>query len=141
MVGDGTGTATIVDSDALFGPNPVINVSNPTFYEGDDGQRRAQFQIHLSRVPATNVTIAYRSEDGTAIAGVDYVQKLPGTVVFAPGQISKTIDVLVNSDTEANGDRDFTRLDYTLQASFEQSRIAISFSRRRCLRIFPLNPR
>lgn len=102
-----TGTGTIVDSDGLFGPNPVITVSSGTVYEGDDGQRRAQFFVHLSRAPASNVSITYSSSDGTATAPGDYITKLPGAVTFAPGQISRTVDVLVNSDTTPDSDRDF----------------------------------
>ncbi len=107
VIGDDTGIGTIVDSDGLYGPNPVINVSNVQIYEGDQGQRRAQFQIHLSRAPLTNVTINYTTSDGTAVAGTDYITKFPGTVQFAPGQISKTVDVLVNSNTGSGADRDF----------------------------------
>ena len=64
-IGNGTGTGTIVDADAVSTINPAITVSNGTIYEGDDGQRRAQFFVHLSRPPATNVTITYTTADGT----------------------------------------------------------------------------
>ena len=105
--GTSTGTGVILDSDGLFGPNPVIATTSGTVYEGDSGQRRAQFYIQLSRPPASNVTITYNTSDGTATAPGDYITKLPGTVVFAPGQISKTVDVLVNSDTVVGSGRDF----------------------------------
>lgn len=113
VIGDTTGTATIIDADAISTANPAITVSNPTVTEGDTGQRRAQFLIHLSRAPASPVTLTYATADTTATAGQDYVIKLPGTVVFAPGQISKTIDVLVNSNTTVDGPRTFT-LDVTV---------------------------
>ena len=102
-----TGTGVILDADGLFGPNPVIVTTSGTVYEGNSGQRRAQFYIQLSRPPASNVTITYNTSDGTATAPGDYITKLPGTVVFAPGQISKTVDVLVNSDTDVGTGRDF----------------------------------
>jgi chitinase len=86
---------------------PLLQSDPGTVYEGDDGQRRAQFFVHLSRAPLSNVTISYSSADGSATAPGDYVAKLPGTVVFAPGQISKTIDVLVNSDGTAGSNREF----------------------------------
>jgi alpha-tubulin suppressor-like RCC1 family protein len=113
VLGDDTGTATIVDADDASVTNPAITVSNPTVIEGDTGQRRAQFLIHLSRVPASPVTVTYATTDGTATAGSDYVAKLPGTVVFAPGQISKTVDVLISSDTTPGTARSFT-LDITV---------------------------
>ena len=108
VLGDDTATATIVDADPVSATNPAVTVSDPTIVEGDSGQRRAQFLIHLSRAPETPVTVTYATADGSAVAGQDYVAKLPGTVVFAPGQISKTIDVLVNSDTTADAARSFT---------------------------------
>lgn len=104
-VGDGTGTARIVDADEASVDNPVINVAAGTVVEGDVGKRRAQFHVQLSRPPVSNVTISYVTADFTAAAPADYTAKLPGTVVFAPGQISKTIDVLVNSNTTADNDR------------------------------------
>ncbi len=108
VVGDDTGTATIVDADGVSSVNPAITVSNGSIHEGDSGQRMAQFFVHLSRAPATNVSIAYASSNGTAQSPGDYIAKLPGTVTFAPGQISKTIDVRVNSDTVVGQDVGFT---------------------------------
>ena len=51
VVGDDTGTATIIDADAVSATNPAITVSNPTVVEGDQGDRVAQFLVHLSRPP------------------------------------------------------------------------------------------
>lgn len=99
VVGSDTGTATIVDADGVSGVNPAIAVSSPTVTEGDQGERRAQFLVHLSRAPATPLSITYATSDGTASADVDYTAKLPGTVIFAPGQISKTVDVLVTPNS------------------------------------------
>lgn len=108
VIGQATGTGTIVDSDAVGSDDPVITVSSGTVYEGDDGQRRAQFLIHLSRPPAENVTLTYGTADGSATAGSQYVAKLPGKITFAPGQVSKTIDVLVNSNTDVGPDSEFS---------------------------------
>lgn len=106
--GNTTGSATIVDSDGLSGPNPVITVSSGSVIEGDVGERRAQFHVHLSRAPASNVTITFSTANGTAQAGQDYAARLPGTVVFAPGQISKTVDVVVLSDNVVDSARSFS---------------------------------
>lgn len=106
-------TATIIDADGLAGPNPVITVSGGSVVEGDSGQRRAQFRVQLSRAPASNVTVTYATADISAVAGTDYTTKVPGSVVFAPGQISKTIDVLVSGNSSDGPDREF-RLDVTV---------------------------
>ena len=106
-LGVSTGTATIVDADRPDVTGPVLTVSSGTVREGDDGQRRAQFMVHLSRPLAAPLAIEYTTADGTAVAGEDYVTKLPGRTTMVPGQVSKTIDVLVNSDVASSGDRDF----------------------------------
>jgi hypothetical protein len=106
-VGDGTGTATIIDVDELSTANPAITVSSGTVVEGDGGQRRAQFHVHLSRAASTTLTVAYTTADQDAVAGTDYTAKLPGTLVFPPGQISRTIDVLVASDLAVGPARSF----------------------------------
>lgn len=107
-VGRDTGTATIVDPDGLASANPVITVSSGSVIEGASGQRRAQFFVHLSKAAASIVSFSYTTADGSATAPGDYLAKLPGAATFAPGQISKTIDVLVGSDATVGTDRAFT---------------------------------
>ncbi len=106
-------TGLIIDQTALTAFNPVINVTNGEVIEGDDGQRVAKFYIQLSRPTASPITFTYDTADGTATAPTDYITKLPGTVNFLPGQISKTVDVLVNSNTTPQADRTFD-LDVTV---------------------------
>jgi alpha-tubulin suppressor-like RCC1 family protein len=125
VVDDDSGSATIVDTDPTSTTNPAITVSSSTVVEGDSGQRRAQFLIHLSRAPETPVTVTYATTDGTAVAGDDYVAKLPGTVVFAPGQVSKTVDVLVNSDDVGGAARSFS-LDVTVTGGSPVEEITMS---------------
>lgn len=127
VIGDDTGVATIVDADAVSGANPAITVSSTTVHEGDSGTRRAQFQVHLSRAPSTNVTISYTTADGTATAGSDYTAKLPGTVVFAPGQISKSIDVAIAPNTTVGNLRDL-RLDVAVAGGSPVEELAMSGS-------------
>ncbi len=107
-VGRDTGTATIVDPDGLASANPVITVSSGSVVEGTSGQRRAQFFVHLSKAATSIVSFSYTTADGSATAPGDYLTKLPGAATFAPGQISKTIDVLVGSDATVGTDRAFT---------------------------------
>ena len=48
VIGDDTGHATIVDADGMSAANPAITVSSGSVVEGDTGQRKAQFFVHLS---------------------------------------------------------------------------------------------
>jgi alpha-tubulin suppressor-like RCC1 family protein len=106
-IGRNTGTATIVDPDGIVSENPVITVSSGSVVEGDSGQRRAQFFVHLDKPATSIVAFSYTTADDSATAPGDYITKLPGAATFVPGQISKTIDVLVGSDTTVGTDRTF----------------------------------
>lgn len=106
-IGRSTGTATIIDADGVSTSSPAISVSSVSIVAGDDIQLRAQFFIHLSRATGSPLTVTYDTHDGTASSPADYVAKLPGSTTFSPGQISKTIDVLVNPSPAVSG-RTFT---------------------------------
>ena len=57
------------------------------------------FRVDLDdrRGTKTTVTVDYRTVDGTAKAGIDYVAA-SGTLTFAPGEKSKEFDVTVKDD-------------------------------------------
>lgn len=66
--------------------------------------RKATFTVTLSGPSTVPVTVSYTTQNGTATggaslatAGVDYVSK-SGTLSFAPGEVSKTIEVSVRDD-------------------------------------------
>ena len=66
--------------------------------EGDAGTTTATFTVSLSNPSAFPVTVDASTSDQTATAPADY-GAVSTTVSFAPGQISKTVDVLVQGDT------------------------------------------
>ena len=70
------------------------------------GSARAQFNITLSAAAAEPVSVDWVTRDGTALAGRDY-QANGGTVVFAPGQTSKTVEVFIYGRTVETEDRVF----------------------------------
>jgi chitinase len=53
------------------------------------------------------VTVQFATADGSATAGADYVS-VNGTLTFAPGERSKTIEVAVVGDTVAEANETFT---------------------------------
>ena len=69
-----------------------------TVTEGDAGTKTVDFTVTLSAASAQTVTVNYATADGTATAGLDY-QTASGTLTFNPGDLTKTITVLVNGDT------------------------------------------
>ena len=52
------------------------------------------------------VSVRYRTQDGTAVAGVQY-QAISGTLEFGPGEILKTIEIPIINDAFHRGDSQF----------------------------------
>lgn len=61
------------------------------------------FPVTLSAPSKKDVTIAYATADGGAKAGNDYTAA-SGTLDFAPGVTSKTVDVTITADKALHGD-------------------------------------
>ncbi len=101
-ISDATGVGTILDDD-----RPDLSIDDQTIIEGDSGVDTMTFTVTLSAVSAQTVTVKYATVNGTAIAGKDYVAA-SGTLTFAPGDTSKTIDVLVPGDTRVESHKTFT---------------------------------
>jgi Calx-beta domain len=68
--------------------------------EGRKGQTTLfTFTITLSTAYDQPVTLSYRTVDGAAKSGKDYVAK-SGTFTFAPGETTKTITITVKGDSQ-----------------------------------------
>ncbi|MEO8352091.1 MAG: Calx-beta domain-containing protein, partial [Chthoniobacteraceae bacterium] len=92
-----TATVTIVDNDLI----PVISVNSPTVSEGDSGTTDMVFTISLDGLSDRPISVNYATADDTASstgAPPDYVP-VSGTLVFQPGETTKTVVVKVNGDT------------------------------------------
>lgn len=107
----GTATGTIQNDD---GSLPLLNIDDQSIVEGDSGTQTMTFTVTLSAPSAQNVTVAYTTQNGSAVAGgtlasggKDYGPK-SGTLTFTPGQTSKTIDVTINGDVANEADEIFT---------------------------------
>ena len=88
-------TGVIFDDD---GPKQIsMFVSDPRIHEGQDGHQQMVFEVRLSRPAATAIALKYATNDGTAVAGDDYVAK-SGTLHFAPGETVTYVSVAVNGD-------------------------------------------
>lgn len=66
----------------------------------------AHFTVSLSHALPTTVTVDYATADSTATAGSDY-DAAAGTLTFAPGETSKTVDVRVRGDEAMENDEAF----------------------------------
>ncbi len=87
-----------------FERQPLLTISDVTVIEGNSGATiNAIFTVSLSQALSQTVTVDYTTANGSAVAPGDYTA-MSGTLSFAPGKTSKTIQVTVNGDVldEAN---------------------------------------
>ena len=85
---------------------PYVNIGGSTAWEGNAGTTPISFTVSLSAVFDVDVTVSYKTADGTALAGSDY-QAAVGAVTIPAGQLSQTVTVLVNGDVLDEGDEFF----------------------------------
>ncbi len=99
----GTGTGTITDDD---GGAPTLSIDSPSVAEGAAGETSTlTFTVTLSPASSQQVTVDYADAGtGTATAGEDYAALSPGTLTFAAGDTTRTIDVSVTGDDQDEPD-------------------------------------
>jgi hypothetical protein len=98
---DGEGVGTIVDDEPR-----IISFHDVSGPEGHSGTTPWTFTVNLSAASDAPVTVDFATQDGTAIAGQDYLAA-SGTLTFAPGKTSKTITVQVIGNDVVEGDDTF----------------------------------
>ncbi len=96
---DNQALATITDNDAT----PSLKINDVSVIEGNSGSTNATFIITLSAASGQAVSVNFATANSTALAGNDY-ETQSGTLLFAPGEKTKTIAIAVTGDTldEAN---------------------------------------
>jgi choice-of-anchor B domain-containing protein len=99
---DSTGTGKILNDD----PEPALSVSDAgAVVEGDGPGVTASFTVTLSAVSGQNVSAQAKAVDGTASSN-DYTATNV-TLIFVPGQTSKTVSVAVTGDERDESDEFF----------------------------------
>ena len=87
---------------------PLVVVSDADVTEGNAGETTATFTLQLLTAGVTPVTVSFATHDGSATeADADYVPSA-GSVVFAPGELTKSIAVQVRGDTWREHDETFS---------------------------------
>ncbi|MFN9620777.1 MAG: Calx-beta domain-containing protein [Synechococcaceae cyanobacterium] len=86
---------------------PFTVVANQMIREGDDASATMNVEITLSNPSIDEVRIDYSTADGSAQAGQHY-SKQTGTLVFAPGETTKSISIQIFGNRHYEKDRDFT---------------------------------
>jgi hypothetical protein len=101
-IADGQGQGTITNDDAV----PSVSINDVSAVEGDAGTKLFTFTVTLSGPSGGQVTVDYDTANGTAISPSDYAAA-SGTVTFAPGQTTATIEVTVVGEKAAHNDETF----------------------------------
>jgi len=100
-IADSQGVGTIADDE------PRISIGDVSRSEGGRGQTTLfTFTVTLSAAYDQPVTMSFRTVNGTASAGSDYVAN-SGTLTFAPGQTTKTITIEVKGDDKREANETF----------------------------------
>ena len=92
---------TIMDNE------PRISISDVPGSEANSGTTPFAFTVSLSSAYDMPVTVNYTTTDDSAKAGTDYAAT-SGSVVFAPGDTSKTIPVLVSGNRTPDANKSFS---------------------------------
>jgi len=85
---------TIIDDD---GP-PVLSIADCAAVEVDSGTSPCAFHVSLSAPSGLTITVNFATQDGTAVAGADYLAA-SGTLTFAPGVTTRDAVVPIIGDT------------------------------------------
>jgi hypothetical protein len=86
---------------------PSISIDDAGIIEGDRGNVTLLFPVTLSAATTGAVAVDYATADGTATAPSDYTAAA-GTLRFAPGEKSKTIEITIVGDLVLEPDETFT---------------------------------
>ncbi len=100
-IADDLAIVTILNDDRA-----LVSITGGGVQEGNSGLTSAAVTVALSNPSDLPITINYATNDGSAIAGQDYVAA-SGVITFAPGEQSKIITLQVKGDTEFESDEDF----------------------------------
>jgi hypothetical protein len=108
-VGDPGGKAVLLNDAHWPADIPPLSVGDATVTEGNSGATTAAFTVTLSHASSEPVLVDFATASGTAHAGSDFVA-VSGTLTFAPGETSQTINVAVHGDTLIEWNENFTVL-------------------------------
>ena len=85
---------------------PRVSVADAGTLKGNVGTNDGTLTVSLCLPSTDPVTVQYATEDGTALAGTDYVATT-GTLTFDPGTTAQTIMIPTMGDRLARGDKSF----------------------------------
>ncbi len=98
-----TATVAITNDDA----QPTIVINDVTLAEGNSSTTDFDFTVSLSNPSYQTITVNAQTANDSATAGSDYTAVSSTALTFAPGVTTQHFHVLVNGDTDYEGDETF----------------------------------
>lgn len=95
--------ATIINDDTP----PSLSIDSVQIIEGSGGTQDAVFTITVNGVSKKPISVDVATQDGTALAGVDY-ESVNSTISIPVGQATATFSVPITTDLADEGDETFT---------------------------------
>jgi hypothetical protein len=90
---------------------PALSIANKSTLEGNFGTKQLKFPVTLSNAYASPVKVKYKTINNTAKAGSDYIMAID-SLIFNPGQTSKTISITIKGDRNIEPNENFFVLLY-----------------------------
>ncbi len=103
-LGDARAHVVIAGNDKAAVVSPVLHVAQAA---ASEGQGYVDFQVTLTAPGSGTASFNYSTAAGTAFNGSDYAHAA-GTLVFIPGEVSKTIRVTLIDDVNAEALENFS---------------------------------
>jgi hypothetical protein len=101
------GTVSLAGSAAALPATGTLSIGDAQTLEGASGTQPLAFRVTLSESSREPVSVGYRTQNETAQAPADYAAA-QGTLQFAPGETSKTVEVQVRGDQAVEPDEFFS---------------------------------
>ena len=103
-IADSQAIGTILNDDAT----PALSINDVRITEGNPAQgapgtKNLTFTVTLSAPSSNVISVNYNTADGTAKSTSDYAAT-NGSLVFAAGTTTRTINVIINGDIQVEGD-------------------------------------
>ncbi|MGH8453548.1 MAG: Calx-beta domain-containing protein, partial [Nevskiales bacterium] len=109
---DSQGDGSIQNDDSAAPGSPAVSIADASVNEGNAGTTPMGFSVTLSSAPAQDVTVSYKTVDGTATSaagpGQDFAGVSNGSLVIPANQTSGTITINVNGDLFQENDENFS---------------------------------
>ncbi|WP_052955548.1 family 16 glycosylhydrolase [Flavihumibacter petaseus] len=106
---------------------PTVSIEDVALFEGNTASQQFSVSVSLSRNAEKEVSVKWSTAEGTAKAGGDFTAVDNATLVFAPGEKTKSVTVVVSGDDIREPDETFSiQLSSPSNATLSRSTATVS---------------